>query len=139
MSDCFDFDRVGIAGSTVDETACHYDVVSFFETEDIYGYIETVIEHYVRGIELFIEDRDDAPAEVKSSPDPFGSCHSDDIERASETGYHPCGDAASGVNDDSLSAYVDSHLACSVRDSVKVVSDLEVLLVEAVLIVDVHL
>jgi hypothetical protein len=50
--------------------------------------------------------------EVQSSPDPLRRCHSDNIDRTSETGYHPCRNAASGVNNDGLGTHVNCHLAC---------------------------
>ena len=43
------------------------------------------------------------------------------------------------MNNDSLCSNVDSHLACSVGDSVEVVSDLEFLLEETVSVIDVIL
>ncbi len=40
-------DRVGIACRTVDESACHYDVVTCFKAEDVLCYIEAVVVHNV--------------------------------------------------------------------------------------------
>ena len=47
-------DRVGIACRTVDESACHYDIVACFKAEDILCYIEAVVVHNVSRSKLFV-------------------------------------------------------------------------------------